>query len=186
MARLFFLTLAALAASCVFAQTLLDCGESQYNPADYTCFDGDFLCPILDPQGFNDVDVLLRCGDACYSTNHYTCNGTTLETVPIGSNLLEQCGDARFYTQDYVCINESFLCPIVDHVGYLRCGDACYSPFDYKCTDNALVPLPPKGCVSQGGQDVWCNNEGCFILQCCEGLFSIADKCRSPCEFGEC
>ncbi|CAK5269075.1 unnamed protein product [Mycena citricolor] len=181
MSRLALLILSALVTTAAVAQTLLNCGASQYNPVDMTCYDGNFLCPILDPQGDSDADVLLRCGD--------TCNQTTL--VPFNatfgaSNPLEQCGDAQFHPEDYVCIDQNFLCPIVDRVGYLRCGGACYSPWQYKCTNDALMPLPPQGCIPDFGINVFCNNEGCFLLECCPGLLSIADRCRKECANGPC
>ncbi|CAK5270066.1 unnamed protein product [Mycena citricolor] len=124
------LSAAGLAAAGV--TKVLQCGASQYDPAHYTCFDGDFLCPIHDPHGYSDADVLLRCGDNCYSTNDSTCNGTSVVPLQIGENPLEDCGPrARFYAQDYVCIDGDLLCPIVNHLGYLRCGKACYDPFSY-------------------------------------------------------
>ena len=46
---------------------LLSCGSAQYLPSQYTCFNGNFLCPII------DGDATQQCGDACYSTSAYTC-----------------------------------------------------------------------------------------------------------------
>src|ERR1700761_2990603 len=39
----------------------------------YTCYDGDFLCPILDGK------PTLRCGPACYLPDMYSCSNGELE-----------------------------------------------------------------------------------------------------------
>ncbi|CAK5270067.1 unnamed protein product, partial [Mycena citricolor] len=163
------LSAAGLAAAGV--TKVLQCGASQYDPAHYTCFDGDFLCPIHDPHGYSDADVLLRCGDNCYSTNDSTCNGTSVVPLQIGENPLEDCGPrARFYAQDYVCIDGDLLCPIVNHLGYLRCGKACYDPFSYKCTARNTLLAIPTTCLGPDQYNRWCDNQGCRWLDCCEGL----------------
>ncbi|KAF5386345.1 hypothetical protein D9757_006687 [Collybiopsis confluens] len=100
MARLLSIVLTAILAGVVAAQeALLDCGDSRYFPSQYTCFDDDFLCPIL------SGDIYIRCGDACYSTDQYTndletfsCSDDTLQPYdPSGPETLEDCGDARFF-----------------------------------------------------------------------------------------
>ena len=50
--------LAALAA----VDALQTCGTASYDPAQYVCYDGTFLCPV----GYS------KCGDACYSPNQYS------------------------------------------------------------------------------------------------------------------
>ncbi|CAM0136223.1 hypothetical protein VKS41_005385 [Umbelopsis sp. WA50703] len=47
------------------------CGAACYNPAQYTCINGNTLCPVGDQL----------CGTACYSPSQYTCSGTTLNPV---------------------------------------------------------------------------------------------------------
>ncbi|KIK57075.1 carbohydrate-binding module family 52 protein [Collybiopsis luxurians FD-317 M1] len=93
MAPLISVVLTALVAGVVAqSETLLNCGDSRYYPSQYTCFDSNFLCPIL------NGDIYIRCGDACYSTSQYSCSDNTLEPYnPNGPETLEDCGDARFY-----------------------------------------------------------------------------------------
>lgn len=57
-----------LLAATVRAETLLSCAGQPYDASMYTCFDGDFLCPITGGV------ALQRCGDACYSPAAYSCN----------------------------------------------------------------------------------------------------------------
>ncbi|KAF7358839.1 hypothetical protein MSAN_01223600 [Mycena sanguinolenta] len=87
-----FVATAVLASVSVVAETLQDCGSSRYYPSQYTCFDGNFLCPIT------NGDIYIRCGDACYSTSMYSCSNTTLEPInKNGPETLEDCGNSRFY-----------------------------------------------------------------------------------------
>ncbi|KAJ7049360.1 carbohydrate binding-domain-containing protein [Mycena amicta] len=125
--RLTCLVLAAVLAATVSAQTLLDCGESRYFPSQYTCFDGDFLCPITD-----DVDFL-RCGLACYNTQDYACSNSTLEQNTHDPNQLLACGEAFFSPLKYDCFDGTFLCPKYEGEASLRCGDACYFTEQYTC-----------------------------------------------------
>ncbi|KIK57080.1 carbohydrate-binding module family 52 protein [Collybiopsis luxurians FD-317 M1] len=130
MAPLIYFVLTALVAGVVVAQSsedLLSCGSAMYYPSQYTCFDDDFLCPII------NGDINLRCGDACYSTSQYSCSNDTLVSYdPNGPETLEDCGDAQFYPDQYVCLDGDFLCPFIDGNATLRCGDACYPPSQYK------------------------------------------------------
>ncbi|KAE9386369.1 hypothetical protein BT96DRAFT_540011 [Gymnopus androsaceus JB14] len=175
-----FTALAALARVVIAQGQLESCGSSLYYPSQYTCFDDDFLCPIV-----ND-EIYIRCGDACYSTSQYSCSDDTLEVYPQnGPETLEACGDAQFYPSQYICLDGNFLCPFMNGDSTLRCGNACYLIDQYSCTNDALIPVtvPPSApCVPEFGSSELCNDEGCFQLNCCPGLFSIADHCRSPCQ----
>ncbi|KIK57065.1 carbohydrate-binding module family 52 protein [Collybiopsis luxurians FD-317 M1] len=177
MAPLVPLVLTGLVAGVVVAQSeeLLNCGSSTYFPSQYTCFDGDFLCPVL------NGDIYIRCGDACYSTSQYSCSDDTLEPYnPDGP--LEDCGTSSFDPSQYVCLDGDFLCPFMDGNATLRCGDACYAPSQYNCTNGQLAPVTAPSCIPNLGQNVICDDEGCTFLQCCPGLISVADHCRDPCE----
>ncbi|KAJ7049218.1 carbohydrate binding-domain-containing protein [Mycena amicta] len=176
--RLTCLVLAAVLAATVSAQTLLDCGESRYFPSQYTCFDGDFLCPITD-----DVDFL-RCGLACYNTQDYACSNSTLEQNTHDPNQLLACGEAFFSPLKYDCFDGTFLCPKYEGEASLRCGDACYFTEQYTCNaDDALEPkAAAPDCVPNFGASQVCNDAGCFPKACCPGLISIGDKCRDPCD----
>ncbi|KIK56444.1 carbohydrate-binding module family 52 protein [Collybiopsis luxurians FD-317 M1] len=136
------LVLTALVAGVVAqsGEDLLDCGDSRYFPSQYTCFDDDFLCPII------NGDIYIRCGnDACYSTSQYSCSDDTLEPYdPNGPETLENCGSSQFYPSQasYVCLDGDFLCPYINGNAGLRCNDACYAPSQYICTDGNLTPNP--------------------------------------------
>jgi hypothetical protein len=66
-----------LAAIAGFATaTLKSCGTSQYDPTQYVCYNGNFLCPIIAGE------ALKQCGNACYSTFQYTCTGAALSQLP--------------------------------------------------------------------------------------------------------
>lgn len=45
----------------------------------YTCYPGDFLCPVLDGQ------KTLRCGQDCYLPNMYSCGDDHLVYPPYSS-----------------------------------------------------------------------------------------------------
>jgi hypothetical protein len=81
-----FALTALVACSVVAAENLQSCGGSNYFPSQarprgdrlsellkaerltqYNCFDGNFLCPIV------NGDVCVRCGEACYSVRQYRC-----------------------------------------------------------------------------------------------------------------
>ncbi|KAF2472890.1 uncharacterized protein BDR25DRAFT_341687 [Lindgomyces ingoldianus] len=49
------------------SEPILDCGGKPYYPSKYACYDGNFLCPIL------NGNPTLRCGDACYNDKEYSC-----------------------------------------------------------------------------------------------------------------
>ncbi|KAJ7851233.1 hypothetical protein B0H14DRAFT_829635 [Mycena olivaceomarginata] len=187
MARLSFVVLAALLSTIVAATDLAACGDQQYDPSNYTCFDNDFLCPI-------DGQVReLRCGDACYSLGKFSCSNTTLvDNAVIDQDTLLDCGDKRFNSTDYVCHDGDFLCPFVcidglsrcltdtsERRATLRCADACYDPVKFSCIDDELHGLPPPNpnCVPLGGTFVFGGTS------CCPGLLSIADHCRDFCDF---
>ncbi|KAF8193861.1 carbohydrate binding-domain-containing protein [Mycena galopus ATCC 62051] len=165
----------------VAAEDLQSCGGSNYFPSQYTCFDGDFLCPIV-----NGV-ITIRCGQACYSTTQFSCSDTNL--VPFSPNepaTLENCGNfIQFDPSQSVCLDDDFLCPIINGDVTLRCDQTCYTPSQSGCALNQIYPVgtPPPTCVPEFGDDEVCGDDdsGCFTLLCCPGLISVADKCRDPC-----
>ncbi|KAJ6492089.1 carbohydrate binding-domain-containing protein [Mycena sanguinolenta] len=180
MARLSqLISIGLTALAVVVAQNLDSCGSSNYYPSQYTCFDGDFLCPIV------NGDRYIRCGNACYSTSLYSCSDTTLEPISAsGSEAPEDCGNSQFYTSQYVCLDGNILCPVVNETATLNCGSACYDPTQYDCTYDMLTPVgtPQPTCVPNYGSSEVCDIDGCIQLPCCAGLISIATKCRDPCE----
>ncbi|OCK73736.1 carbohydrate-binding module family 52 protein [Lepidopterella palustris CBS 459.81] len=165
--------LLAAAASAVLAEDLKNCGNAQYLPSQYNCYDGNFLCPIT-----NGVPTL-RCSDACYFASQYTCSNNQLAPVDQSMpNDLFTCGDAKYYPWQYVCWDGNFLCPMLG--GYkptLRCGDACYDPAQYVCNNGNLVQ------ISQTCRHKWdvCWDSGTYY-PCCDGLFCNGHMCsdRNP------
>jgi hypothetical protein len=61
-----------LAAAGSVRADLQTCGNAQYDPAQYVCYDDNFLCPIVAGEG------LLYCNGACYSKYMYTCTNNVL------------------------------------------------------------------------------------------------------------
>ncbi|KAI1339698.1 carbohydrate-binding module family 52 protein [Xylariaceae sp. FL0016] len=63
---------------------LLPCGSSKYAVDSHTCYEGKFLCPIVDRER------TLRCGDDCYSLRTHSCAegklvkrpGSSFKTTP--------------------------------------------------------------------------------------------------------
>ncbi|KAB5515184.1 glycogen debranching enzyme [Coniochaeta sp. 2T2.1] len=55
---------------------LFACGDAFYSKSKYTCYDGDFLCPVLDGQ------PTLRCNEDCYLPSMYGCDDNHLVQVP--------------------------------------------------------------------------------------------------------
>ncbi|CAK1355986.1 unnamed protein product [Cercospora beticola] len=62
------------------AAELLSCGEAYYYASKYTCYDGDFLCPILNGE------PTLRCGPDCYLPENYSCSNGKLVYPPTGGS----------------------------------------------------------------------------------------------------
>ncbi|KAJ7075560.1 carbohydrate binding-domain-containing protein [Mycena belliarum] len=139
MALLLPIVLATLV-SCavtVAAEDLASCGISRYYPSQYTCFDDNFLCPIVNGDRF------IRCGDACYTTALYSCSNTTLAPLShSGQQPLEDCGSSKFNPFDYVCLDGDFLCPINGVEATLRCGATCYEPFLYRQVSGSMRLRP--------------------------------------------
>lgn len=46
-------------------KNLQPCGDAWYLPSMYTCYDTDFLCPVVDGT------ATLRCGPDCYLPSMY-------------------------------------------------------------------------------------------------------------------
>lgn len=49
-------------------KNLQPCGDAYYLTTHYTCYDGNFLCPV------ENGEPLLRCGPACYKPQMYSCD----------------------------------------------------------------------------------------------------------------
>ncbi|KAK3296333.1 carbohydrate binding-domain-containing protein [Chaetomium fimeti] len=73
----FTLTAAALVglASGVLGD-LETCGQAQYDPTQYVCWDNQFLCPITAGE------PLSNCAGACYSKFMYSCTNNVLALLP--------------------------------------------------------------------------------------------------------
>ncbi|KAK0786678.1 hypothetical protein LTR75_013112 [Friedmanniomyces endolithicus] len=57
---------------------LKPCGDAYYLSSQYTCYNGDFLCPVLNGE------ATLRCGLACYRPEMYGCVNGELVYPPTG------------------------------------------------------------------------------------------------------
>ncbi|EMD00635.1 hypothetical protein BAUCODRAFT_62475 [Baudoinia panamericana UAMH 10762] len=69
-------TAAAIAAPPPVDSRLQPCGNAYYLPTQYTCYDTDFLCPVL-----NGVPTL-QCGPDCYNPSTYRCSNGRLVYQP--------------------------------------------------------------------------------------------------------
>ncbi|CAK7219017.1 hypothetical protein SBRCBS47491_003703 [Sporothrix bragantina] len=70
------LALAGLLAAAGTARAdLQTCGDAQYDPAQYVCYNDNFLCPIVAGEG------LSYCSGACYSTTMYQCVNNVLQQL---------------------------------------------------------------------------------------------------------
>ncbi|KAJ7105510.1 carbohydrate binding-domain-containing protein [Mycena epipterygia] len=125
---------------------------------------------------------LESCGTANYDPTQYTCFNNSLLCPIVNGVAYQACGEDCYSTSEYTCFNGNFLCPFTSGgIATQRCGDTCYSPFEYSCnSDNSLSPVP--SCIGDFGFNEVCDTQGCFILNCCPGLISVADHCRDPCQ----
>lgn len=78
------LVLALLPCTAVLAAVPVDpnlkpCGDAYYYPSKYTCYDTDFLCPVL------SEGPTLRCGPDCYLPSMYSCDNGHLVYPPTSS-----------------------------------------------------------------------------------------------------
>ncbi|KAJ7192634.1 carbohydrate binding-domain-containing protein [Mycena pura] len=69
--------------------TLLACDDQQFDPSQYVCYDGEFLCPFVCRDGLRSCltgvsnrNPTLRCGDACYDPAKFSCTNDTLASLP--------------------------------------------------------------------------------------------------------
>ncbi|KUJ06406.1 glycogen debranching enzyme, partial [Mollisia scopiformis] len=61
-------------------ESLQACGDAYYYPSKYTCYDTNFLCPVLSGQ------PTLRCGPDCYLPSMYSCTNDHLVYPPSNSS----------------------------------------------------------------------------------------------------
>ncbi|KAF8202613.1 carbohydrate binding-domain-containing protein [Mycena galopus ATCC 62051] len=172
MAYLLSIVITALIASSIVAgENLLSCGQANYYPSQYTCFDDNFLCPIV------NGDRYVRCGPACYSAKQYSCATTTLQPISAGA---QNCSATLFDPTEYVCLDGYYLCAVNNGTATFRCGEECYDPSKFGCAIGQLYPIgtTPPTCVSEYGDPNYCNYNGCNEAPCCAGLWDSADKCR--------
>ncbi|KAI1636092.1 hypothetical protein F4809DRAFT_650741 [Biscogniauxia mediterranea] len=62
---------------------LLPCGSSRYSINTHTCYNGNFLCPVVDKRR------TLRCGNSCYLPQKYTCNDGALQEVDTPDSIID-------------------------------------------------------------------------------------------------
>ncbi|KAF7313112.1 hypothetical protein MKEN_00997100 [Mycena kentingensis (nom. inval.)] len=169
-------------AQIVAGQMLLDCAGVKYSPSTATCFNNVQLCPVI--AGIRQ----LPCGTQCYHPMNRSCsNGTIVGYNPEDASILHDCGAARFDPSAYACFpgETPLLCAKFNTIPTLKCGKSCYSPSKYICANETLVEnTGPPDCIPSFGESVQCNHFGCFFMNCCPGLASIADHCRNLCEIG--
>ncbi|KAH8808732.1 hypothetical protein F5884DRAFT_380529 [Xylogone sp. PMI_703] len=60
-------------------ESLLPCGDAFYYASKYTCYDGNFLCPVLNGE------PTLRCGPDCYLPEMYSCANGHLVYPPVST-----------------------------------------------------------------------------------------------------
>ena len=78
--------------SGVLAEDLQLCGDAQYYPGEYTCFDDSTLCPIL--FGLPNKP----CNGGCYAPEMYQCDSGKLNLLPEADGpfkLVSQSGVSR-------------------------------------------------------------------------------------------
>jgi hypothetical protein len=73
------LSLAATLISVAKAEDLASCGEEQYYPSEYTCYDDKKLCPIT----FGTPT--LECDGVCYDKGQYRCVDGKVKQLPKAS-----------------------------------------------------------------------------------------------------
>ncbi|KAI0007885.1 carbohydrate-binding module family 52 protein [Xylariaceae sp. FL0662B] len=81
--RIIFVLLALVLLAALFVKPglsqvkddLLPCGTAKYSINHHTCYNSNFLCPVVGKQR------TLRCGDNCYSPRRFSCNHGTLVEI---------------------------------------------------------------------------------------------------------
>ncbi|OIW28633.1 hypothetical protein CONLIGDRAFT_598229 [Coniochaeta ligniaria NRRL 30616] len=83
---------------------LFACGDAFYSKSKYTCYDGTFLCPVLNGQ------PTLRCNRDCYLPEMYSCVDnhlvqvqaatSTASTTASGPSASASCAATRFHLSD--------------------------------------------------------------------------------------
>ncbi|KAJ7137145.1 carbohydrate binding-domain-containing protein, partial [Mycena epipterygia] len=99
----------------VVAQTFSSCGSANYDPTQYTCFNGTLLCPIVNGTEY------LACGDSCYPPNLYSCDGDFL--CPFGDL---NCAGACYNPELFVCISDRLRHCNGLFTNNEDCSDGCF------------------------------------------------------------
>ncbi|KAI1076019.1 carbohydrate-binding module family 52 protein [Whalleya microplaca] len=80
---------------------LLPCGTARYNINNHTCYNGNFLCPVVDRKRTS------KCGDDCYLPNQFSCDNGKLVHVQDSGSIIppldsdpEDCPSTYFQLSD--------------------------------------------------------------------------------------
>lgn len=116
------------------------CGAAYYNTSIYTCYNGDFLCPIISGE------PTLPCGSACYSPCMYACTSNTLSLLPPETGVFTLTASNAYAPFDGLEIQAS--------------GEHFYIGLDAPSTYCPQPPLNSTQCAELGGTNTSLYNGG--------------------------
>jgi Carbohydrate binding len=120
-------SLSGIAASAA----LQACADAFYPASNYTCYDGDFLCPVIDGV------KTLRCGADCYLPSMYSCvlqRESTLCMVLI----IYRCSGSRLSQVSAYSATGSSIC--VESANQFHLSDPPYENYFYSdCHSSSQV-----------------------------------------------
>ncbi|KIW01176.1 uncharacterized protein PV09_07460 [Verruconis gallopava] len=111
------------------------CGDAFYQKSEYTCYEGDFLCPVIDGA------PTLPCGQDCYNSSMYSCIGGRLTLIQTKS--------------DHSCDNSSnqfhISQPPYDNYFYSDCHTAAQVVVSSPVNGSNLTLISPRLIVAWPG-----------------------------------
>ncbi len=181
---LLVISLVLMSWSCIAEKnvTLLPCGNSEYNPENQSCCQGQ----VFDGLRYS------KCGDTCYQIGIESCINGKVGTLSDENSL--PCGNTTYDPNTQSCCNKT----VYNGLSYSRCGNTCYNlesqsclngkPVDGfgwgKCGDGFYDPSKQSCCqgkIYNGTTGYRTCGESCYNIKnetCCSG--SIVDG-KSDC-----
>lgn len=120
------------------ADELKACGDAYYYPSRYTCYDGDFLCPIL------DNGPTLRCGPDCYLPSMYSCSDGHLVYPPTATSSAAASSSSAAATCSETPTTQHLSSPPYENFFYSDCHSATQVVVTSPQPDSNLTIIGPR------------------------------------------
>ncbi|KAI1441765.1 carbohydrate-binding module family 52 protein [Annulohypoxylon stygium] len=116
---------------------LMPCGSSRYSINDHTCYQSNFLCPVVDKKR------TLKCGNDCYTPHDFSCDDGKLVQVQApnpGGNIPAPNTDRGACTPNYLHLSD----PPYENYFMSDCSSASQVVITSPLVDSDLKIISPR------------------------------------------